>query len=133
MAVVEDSSHTPLVLPGESPVWKATIDTYRNNTIQLSVDTDRDGLLVVSDSYYPGWRAFVDHQPVPLFRTNYALRGIPVPRGAHRIELSFKPESFSHGLSVTLGTLGVCLVGFFLSWRRSRKPADPPEPEPERT
>ncbi len=127
MAVIEDTSHIPLVAPEVTPVWRATIDEYRNNTIRLTVESDHDGLLVLSESYYPGWRAVVDHQSTPVFRTNYALRSTPVSRGVHTVTFSFEPESFSRGLSISLGTLGMCLAGMLLSWRRSRVAAVTPE------
>ena len=120
MAVVEDTLHSPLVPPVQEPVWRATIDRYRNNSIEVTVETDHDGLLVLSETYYPGWQAYVDQQPASLFRTNYGLRSIPVPKGLHSVRCSFEPESFTRGLSVSLVTLGVSLAGMLISWRRSR-------------
>ena len=120
MAVVEDTLHTPLVPPAQEPVWHVTIDRYRNNSIEMSVESEHDGLLVLSETFYPGWRAYVDQQPASLFRTNYGLRSIPVPGGRHSVTCSFEPESFTRGLSVSLATLGVCLAGMLVSWRRSR-------------
>jgi len=120
MAVVEDTLHTPLVPPAQEPVWHVTIDRYRNNSIEMTVETGHDGLLVLSETYYPGWRAYVDQQPASLFRTNYGLRSIPVPGGRHSVTCSFESESFTRGLSASLGTLGVCLAGMLISRRRSR-------------
>jgi hypothetical protein len=126
MAVVEDPAHTPMIAPAEKPVWHATIDSYRNNAIHLTVESDHDGLLVLSETYYPGWRATVDDQPAPVFRTDHALRSVPILRGVRKVILSYAPESFRLGAIVTFGTLACCVVGIVLGWRRSRTPAGQP-------
>jgi hypothetical protein len=119
-AVVEDTTHTPLVAPSEKPVWLARIDSYTNNSIVVSVETDHDGLLVLSEMYYPGWEATVDHQPAHILQTNYNLRGVLLQRGVRTVEFRFSPESFRRGLLLTLVTLVLCLGGIGLSLRRSR-------------
>jgi len=48
-------------------------------------------LLVISDSWYPGWRATLDGRPVALLRADAALRAIAVPAGAHRVEMIYRP------------------------------------------
>ena len=58
-------------------------------------------LLVVSDSYYPGWRAAVDGRPAPLLRTNVLLRGVPVPAGRHQVRLWFDPLSVRLGFALS--------------------------------
>jgi len=119
-AVVEDTTLKPLIAPSEKPVWLARIDTYTNNTIIVNVETDHDGLLVLSEMYYPGWEATVDNQPVHILQTNYNLRGVLLQRGVRTVEFRFSPESFRHGLLITLVTLVLCLGGIGLSFRRSR-------------
>ncbi len=120
MAIVEDTTHTPLVPPAENPVWQIRIENYQNNSMELTVETNHDGLLVLSETYYPGWRASVDHQPAPILRTNYAMRSIPIPRGTHVVDVAFEPESFWRGLYIPAGTLCLGLAGILLTWRRSR-------------
>jgi hypothetical protein len=119
-AVVEDTTHQPLVATTETPVWRAQIDRYTNNGFSVTVETDHDGLLVLSEMYYPGWEAEVDHQPVRILQTNYNLRGVLLQRGVRRVDFRFAPESYRRGLLVTLGTLALCLGGLGLSLRRSR-------------
>jgi hypothetical protein len=119
-AVVEDTTLTPLVATPAQPVWLARIDKYSNNNIVVNVETDHDGLLVLSEMHYPGWEATVDRQPAPSLRTNYNLRGIQLQRGVHTVEFRFSPESYRRGLLITLVTLALCLGGIGLSLRRSR-------------
>ncbi len=58
------------------------------NRMELDVDTQSRGLLVLSENYYPGWRATMDGQSAPIYRVDSGLRGLIVPRGHTRIVLS---------------------------------------------
>ena len=55
--------------------------------------SDKGGILVFSEIYYPGWTATVDGQPVEIGRVNYVLRAINIKPGAHKVELSFFPKT----------------------------------------
>ena len=78
---------------------------YDLHTIEIGLTSDAPGYLVLSDTYYPGWQATVDGQPVPLYRANYAFRAVPVPAGVHTVRMDFKPTSWLLGLSLTVITL----------------------------
>jgi hypothetical protein len=120
VAVLEKDLATPLAAPDSAPSWKATITAYENNTILLDAETSRDGILVLSEVYYPGWKATVDGMPAEVYRVDYNLRGIAVPNGHHSIEFRFQPTSFTRGVLITSMTLVVCLMGTVISLRRRR-------------
>ncbi|WP_407528277.1 hypothetical protein [Methylobacterium oryzisoli] len=71
----------------------ATILAYRRNVVTVEVDTDRDGVLVLHDLYYPGWEARVDGVRRPILRTNLLFRGVEVPAGRHVVVFRFRPLS----------------------------------------
>lgn len=73
--------------------------------LSLEVETDRDGLLVISEQAYPGWRAWLDGHEVPLVRANVILQALVVPAGRHHVEVRFDPLSVKIGLAMTLLTL----------------------------
>jgi hypothetical protein len=83
----------------------------------------RPALLVLTDPFYPGWKAKVDGEPASIHRVDYLIRGVRVPAGAHRVEFSYEPASWRAGwiLSVLafLGLAGAALVG----WRRRPRAA----------
>jgi hypothetical protein len=92
--------------------------------IEPSRDPDRlvldarlasDGFVVVADTYYPGWRAWVDGEPTEIFPANLMFRAVRVPAGAHTIEFRYQPDSFRYG--VMLFVCGV-LATTMLMWRR---------------
>ncbi len=74
---------------------KATtkIVAYSVNDVVVEVDSDRAGVLVLHDLYYPGWEVTVDGAAQPLLRTNLLFRGVEVPAGRHRVAFRFNPLS----------------------------------------
>ncbi|MGA7730732.1 MAG: YfhO family protein [Chloroflexia bacterium] len=100
---------------GTSP-GNVAVTTYIPGHIVLQTDADRPALLVVAESYYPGWHAAMDNQPVEILRTNYISQGIVVPAGKHTIEMKYEPDSFRDGMLLSIaGILG--LVGLLAWWR----------------
>lgn len=94
-------------------------------TYQSKATTPR--FAVFSEIYYNrGWKAYIDNKEMPIIRTNYALRGLVVPAGAHTIRFAFHPTSFYLGLKVAniAGVLFVILLltVIFLTYKRSKHP-----------
>nr|BDT36273.1 YfhO family protein [Myxococcus sp. MH1] len=87
--------------------------------LELAVSACDDSYLVVSDSYYPGWRATVDGKDTPIHRANHALRAVRLTPGAHRVHFDYAPTSFRLGLALSL--LGWAGLGFV--WLRARRRA----------
>ena len=85
----------------------------RNNRIQLLAKSTEDNFLVLSDTYYPGWKAFVDGKETKIYRADYTFRAIPVNAGTHQVEFVYDPISFKLGVGVTiLGILGCLGMGW---------------------
>jgi len=111
-----------IALPGGDTVGsRVDIVEYTPTRISLQADMVANGLLVLSDIYYPGWQARVDGQPVPIYRADYLLRAVPVEAGQHRVEVYYDPPLFKVGLAITILTLlasGALLGGVALSYYR---------------
>jgi uncharacterized membrane protein YfhO len=93
-----------------------TID-YRPASLQLKVTTEQPALLVLAESYYPGWMAWVDGAPAEIYRTDIAFRGVAVPAGSHTVRMEFRPAILPISMAVSVGTaglLGLCWLG----WKR---------------
>lgn len=67
------------------------IKSYKSNSIIIEVETERAGVLFLSDSYYPNWRARVNGKEVEVLRANYAFRGVPIKAGESVVEFYFDP------------------------------------------
>ena len=89
---------------------QVTISTYRNTEMQIRVTSPEDGVLVLSEVYYPGWAAEVDGNPVRILEADYLLRGIPLRAGEHRVRLVFQPSSLVVGTTVSTITLGLAIL-----------------------
>lgn len=94
---------------------RVTVVWYRENGFQLEVETPRPAYLVTSETHYPGWKAWVDGQQAPLYYTNVAFRGLPVPAGRHRVVMRFEPAIVWVGAAVS--ALSLC-TGLLLGLRR---------------
>ena len=68
------------------------------------------GLLVLSEVWMPGWSAKVNGRSVPVIRTDYILRGIPVDKGTNRVELRYFPRSFVTGVFTTFTVSSLVLI-----------------------
>jgi hypothetical protein len=84
-----------------------------NNRIELLAKSAEDSLLVLSDTYYPGWKAFVDGKETKIYRADYTFRAIRLNGGTHQVEFVYDPISFKLGAGVTiLGILGCFGMGW---------------------
>ncbi len=85
---------------------------YSSDKIKLTVSGAEQKFLVISSSYYPGWKATANGNPVKIYKTDYALMGIPVPPGVQQVEVYYQPTSFYIGLTTTmLGLVFIILWG----------------------
>jgi hypothetical protein len=87
-----------------SPDSVANIVAYTPHLVRVATSSPDETLLVLSDTYYPGWRALVDGQEQPLLRGDLLFRVVPVPAGQHTVEFRFEPTS------VRLGVVISCLA-----------------------
>jgi hypothetical protein len=124
-----DPQQTVLVERAPPPMQVATNSAsdavqfvnFESDQIELDVDAAGDGMLVLSEIYAPGWRAFVDGEEVSVFAADYILRGVPVPAGSHRVELRYDPVSLRLGVWISTVTgLVMAATLFAAGWRYVR-------------
>jgi len=90
--------------------------SYKANRFDLEYESDGDAFLYVSDTYYPGWRAYVDGKETEIYRANLAFRAIEAPKGKHTVVFKYVPMSFYIGLALTI--IGILLCVWL--WRRDK-------------
>ena len=93
--------HYSFVAPTKNEILldaHAIITHYDTNMIIINVQTNKEALLVVSEYYYPGWRARINGRTVQIHNANVYLRGIVVPEGTHVIEMRYFPDTLIIGL-----------------------------------
>jgi hypothetical protein len=106
-------------LSAAPPVRIARYDAER---VELVTTPRRRSILVLSDTWYPGWKATVDGHDAPIERVDYLLRGVALDPGAHRVVMRYQPLSFRIGWIVSLCT-ALALAGAVIVSRRRRTPA----------
>ena len=102
LALVEDTAardYGPLDAAAAAEVVR-----YEPNAIELATRSAGPAFLVLSEVFYPGWRALIDERDAPIVRTDYVLRGIELPPGPHRVRVVFRPGSVMLGLAISLAT-----------------------------
>jgi Bacterial membrane protein YfhO len=107
LAPVEDAR----TLEGDGSI-PGSAELAVNEAEQLRIPTRAaaPSYLVISDSWYPGWRATVDGLDVPILRANVLFRAVEVPVGEHLVELTYQPTSFRLGAALSAVSLLVGLV-----------------------
>ncbi len=85
---------------------------YRATRLRLRVTnpSNQESWLLLSDTYYPGWRARVNGKAVPLVRANHAFRAVPVPPGVSEVEMGYSPRL----IAVVLPFVGAALLASVL-------------------
>jgi hypothetical protein len=95
----------------------ANIISYEPTNINIQVKGD-GGMLVLSDLYYTGWKAYIDGVEAEIYRANYTFRAVRIPQGKHSIVFSYNPQSFYLGVIIGSVTfIGLCFV--YLTHKRS--------------
>jgi hypothetical protein len=95
---------------------------YWPNRIVLSTNLAKNGFLVLSEVYYPGWKAYVDGKESHIYRANHLLRAVYLDQGVHEVVFIYDPLSFKVGLSITVGTLLIVLLALAVTcWKRKVK------------
>jgi uncharacterized membrane protein YfhO len=97
-------------------VIEATFNTY---AVRANVAVP--SLLVYADTYYDGWRAYVDDREVSIERADHAFKAVRVDPGQHVVRFVFDPLSFKVGAALTIvGLIGVLgLLGWSAARRQS--------------
>lgn len=97
---------------------------HATDRVRIRADMACSGMVVLSDVFFPGWRADVDGSPVAIYEVNEAMRGVVVPRGSHTLTMRYRPASaLAGGLLSLFGIAGALLVALWPSEGRfgSRK------------
>ncbi len=94
----------PLAQPRNPAADSAVVMDYSGGRIEVRIRTEAAGLLLLSEVYYPAWKAYVDGMEARVYRADHLLRGVPVPPGEHTVELRFESHALGVGLAISLAT-----------------------------
>lgn len=124
------SPQTTVAIHGDIPAQTATgvipayptITHYTPHRVELHVTAvPTDSYVVLADAWYPGWKATVNDENVPVYRANVMFRAVPVPAGESRVVFYFEPDLWYGGMAA--GAIAWVLWGMGLCWWLRPHPA----------
>jgi len=123
-----------VILEEQPEGWQPSGDTlaagtvevtrYEPNVIELSADVRRPAVLVLSENWYPWYRAWVDGVERKVYRADYTLRAVPLEPGSHQVVFRFRSPYVTVGMWITfiaLGLIGLVIASSLISNRKKRK------------
>jgi len=99
------------------------LDLYKPNHLIYTSNNANDGFAVFSEIYYQdGWKATIDGKAEQIYKVDYTLRGMDIPKGEHKIEFKFEPQVVKTGSSIALISFVVMVLviigGIYLDRRK---------------
>jgi hypothetical protein len=119
MALVEDGT-AQFQSSALQPTDTVKVVSLEETRVELQTQASAPAFLVLSDVFYPGWRATIDGKRTPIFQTNYIQRGVKLPAGEHMVRFEFHPLSFKLGVGITMASL---FGGGYWLFRAKKDPA----------
>lgn len=85
---------------------------YKDQGSLIKIETDKEGLLFVSETWYPGWHVFIDGIEARIYKANHAFRAVIVSTGEHIVEFKYYPDSFDLGLKISALSFAIIITLF---------------------
>jgi hypothetical protein len=116
-----------ILAPSAPPAQKTFGSSYKDygidsidydwNRVRIKANAKKQSLLVLNDTWYPGWKAFVDGKSEPIVRANSVFRGVFLEPGRHDILFVYEPWQFKAGAAISIGTLLILLISGYAGYR----------------
>jgi hypothetical protein len=88
------------------------------NELVMEIQAETPGYLVIADLWYPGWRAWLSGETLPVLRADYLFRAVEIPAGTHLVRMAYRPLWFYAGAGLSaVAWLGLIV---FIGWSRRR-------------
>jgi hypothetical protein len=114
--------YTTDIPPHTAPNGAAQLQVRRVGTrYEIQTDSATDSRIVITESSWPGWRAYINGRRVKMQLANHAFLSIGVPAGKHEVRVVYLPQEFVQGRAVSLATVGMLGIAAFVYRRRRPK------------
>jgi len=108
--LLEEELPQQMSQPDPASAERAEVKEYQPNRIQVETSTEGPGLLVLSEVYYPSWKAYVDGQPTSIHVADQLLRAVAIPAGEHTVELRYESWTLRAGVTISLVAYGALIA-----------------------
>lgn len=108
--ILEKKPAISLVKISPTNTQKINLISYDEHSLKFKINIDKPALLVLTDNYFPDWKAFIDEKETELYRANYTLRAVPVNKENSIVELRYEPLSVKIGMLISVVSLFFYLI-----------------------
>lgn len=121
--------HTTVLLPAEArislgalrqPEAEVAVESFQAHRIRAQVSAPTPTMMVISQTHYPAWKAYVDGASVELWRANRGFQALEVPAGHHTVELRYEDQKFRTGAAISGALMALVLV-FLVATPQARR------------
>ncbi|MGB9606910.1 MAG: hypothetical protein ACPL7E_00080 [bacterium] len=102
------------------PRYSIKVLEDRSGSLMVKVKTDRKSYLVITETFYPGWKGFIDGKEEKIFPANLLFQALLIPKGEHIVRVAYRPISYKLGLYISL-LFSSFIIAFLLSFKRRGK------------
>ena len=101
-----------------APVIPAQIVAFASQRVGIRTNSKTDGIVMLTDTFFPGWNVYVDNQKRTVLQTGYMFRGVLVEKGSHLVEFRYEDAAIRLGGGISflglLGTAGIAACKKYL-------------------
>jgi uncharacterized membrane protein YfhO len=97
---------------------------FTDQRISIQTEAPAPSLVVISQAYYPAWKASVDGRPARIWRANYAFQALEVPAGRHEVRLVYRDSALLTGAVLSSLGLLACAALLWKAWRLTPRRGD---------
>ncbi len=101
------------------PDAKAQILNYSDQSIKIGVSTKQSTPLIISNIYYPGWKAYIDGEEETINEVDYLLQAVTIPKGEHTVFITFSQGIFYQSLIISLAGVAILVMFALVIWKKS--------------
>jgi hypothetical protein len=123
LALLEEPAPFSPPRPSSPQEDEIEITRYEASAVDIAARLSTPGLVILTDSYFPGWRAYVDGEEKKIYQVDYILRGVFLNPGKHQVRFIYKPRYFVMGAAVSGISLFIIVIIWLGCLKRLNSPA----------
>lgn len=106
-------------------VGTAVMERYTQRDVIVRTNNSGPGVLILRDTFFPGWTATVNGTPTRIYRADMVFRSVAVPAGEHVVHFHYEPTETLQAITISgWGWVGTLIAGTLLTgvraWRKRR-------------
>ena len=105
------------ILQNNGHYKETPISYYSPHKITVNANLDSPAFLILSETWYPGWKAYDNGKEIKVYKADYVLRAVYLGKGEHKVDFVFDPISFKIGYSMTIAALLISFILLIVFWR----------------